>query len=55
MINTMISYDILVTYDITENDIIVGVRDISNMPWGHLQICVPAVSQTLLPYNIIVF
>ncbi len=29
--------------------------DVSNMPWGCLQFCVAAVSQKLLPYDIIVF
>ncbi len=30
-------------------------RDVSDMPWGRLQICMAAVSQKLLPYNIIAF
>jgi hypothetical protein len=30
-----------------------GVRDVSNMPWGCPQFCVAADSQKLLPYNII--
>ncbi len=30
-----------------------SVRDVSDMPWGRLQICVAAVSQKLLLYNII--
>jgi hypothetical protein len=28
-------------------------RDVSNIPWGCPQFCVAAVSQKLLPYNII--
>ncbi len=30
-------------------------RDVRDIPWGRLQICVAAVSQKLLPYNIIAF
>ncbi len=29
--------------------------DVSDMPWGCLQFCLAAVSQKLLPYNIIAF
>jgi hypothetical protein len=34
---------------------IVSSRDVSDMPRGRPQFCVAAVSQKLLPYNIIAF
>jgi hypothetical protein len=35
--------------------VVVVVSGVSDMPWGCPQFCVAAVSQKLLPYNILVF
>jgi hypothetical protein len=38
-----------------EHHILYRGSDVSDMPWGCLQFCVAAVSQKLLPNNIIAF
>jgi hypothetical protein len=47
----------LVKHDSSINKKINGssASDVSDMPWGCPQFCVAAVSQKLLPYNIIAF